>query len=61
MAGKAHLNIFEMVEPFKTEQSHMEASILQLAAGGAVRSKGTSRKRMEERKKKIEDKFDEGD
>ena len=31
LAGKAHLNIFEMVELFKTEQSHMEASILQLA------------------------------
>ena len=30
LAGKAHLNIFEMVELFKTEQSHMETSILQL-------------------------------
>ena len=61
LAGKAHLNISEMVELFKTEQSHMEASILQLAAGGTVRSKGPSRKRNEERIKKIEDKFDAGD
>ena len=36
----------------------MEASILQLAAGGTVRSKGPSRKRKEERIKKIEYKFD---
>ena len=57
-AGKAHLNIFEL---FKTEQSHMEASILQLAAGGTVRSKGPSRNRKEETIKKIEDKFDAGD
>ena len=57
LAGKAHLNIFEMVELFKTEQSHMEGSILQLAAGGTVRSKGPSRKRKEERIKKTEDKF----
>ena len=46
LAGKAHLNIFEMVELFKTEQSHMEAS--QLAAGGTLRSKGPNRKRKEE-------------
>ena len=45
LAGKTHLNIFEMVELFKTEHSRMEASILQLAAGGTVRSKGPSRKR----------------
>ena len=49
-----------MVELFKTEQSHMEASILQLAAGGTM-SKGPSRKRKEERIKKIENKFDAGD
>ena len=61
LAGKAHLNSFEMVELFKTEQSHMEASILQLAAGGTLRSKGVSRKRKEERIKKIEDKSDAGD
>ena len=28
LAGKAHLNTFEMVELFKTEQSHMEVSSL---------------------------------
>ena len=61
LAGKAHLNSFEMVELFKTEQSHMEPSILQLAVGETVRSKGPSRKRKEERIKKIEDKLDTGD
>ena len=60
LAGKAHLNIFK-VELFKTEQSHVEVSILQLAAGGTVRSKGPSRKRKEERIKKIEDNLDTGD
>ena len=48
LAGKALLNIFEMVELFKTEPSHMEASNLQLTAGGTVRSKGPSKKRKEE-------------
>ena len=61
LAGKAHLNSFKMVELFKTEQSHMEANILQLAAGRTLRSKGPSRKRKEKRIIKIEDKFDAGD
>ena len=54
------MNIYELLELFKTEQSHTEANILQLAAGEAVRSKGPSRKRKEERMK-TEDKFDAGD
>ena len=33
-----------VVELFKTEQSNMEASILQLASGGTVRNKGPSRR-----------------
>ena len=46
LAGKTHLNIFEiMVELFKTEQHHMEASILQLAAGGIVRRGQAGRER----------------
>ena len=60
LAAKAHLNVFEMVELFKKEQSHMGASILQLAAGRTVISKGPSKKRKEERIK-MEDKFDGGD
>ena len=48
LAGKAHLNIFEMVELFKTEQSHMEVSILQLAAGGTVRRGQAGRERKKE-------------
>ena len=57
------MNVLEMVELFKTEQSHLEASILLLAAGTTVRCKGPSRKRKEERIKnlKIEDRFDAGD
>ena len=55
------MNIFELVELFKTEQSNMEASILQLASGGTPRSKGVSRRRKEERIRKIQEKFDEGD
>ena len=38
-----------------------QTSILQLAAGERVRSKGPSRKIKEERITKIEDKFDAGD
>jgi len=60
LAGKAHLNIFEMVELFKTEQSHMETSILQLNCCRRNSEKGPSRKRKEERIQKIEDKFDAG-
>ena len=57
----AGMNIFEVVKLFRTEQCHMEASILQLAAGGTVRSKGPSRKRKKERIKRLEDEFDAGD
>ena len=45
LAGKAHLNTVAVVEPFKKEKPHIEASIFQLAAGGTVRSKRPSRKR----------------
>ena len=38
-----------------------DSSILKLAAGRTVRSKGPSRKRKEQIIKKIEDKFDAGD
>ena len=37
-AGKAHPNIFELVELFKTEQANTEVCLAQLAAGGAVRN-----------------------
>ena len=37
-AGKAHPNIFQLVELFKTEQANTEVCLAQLAAGGAVRS-----------------------
>ena len=36
-AGKAHPNIFELLEElFKTEQANTEVCLAQLAAGGAV-------------------------
>ena len=57
----AGMNIFEVMKLFRTEQCHMEASFLQLAAGGTVRSKEPSRKRKKERIKRLEEKFDAGD
>ena len=41
-AGKAHPNIFELVELFKTEKVNMEVCLAQLAAGGTV---GNTRKK----------------
>ena len=38
IAGKSHLNIFEMVELFKLEQASTEVALRQLMAGGALRS-----------------------
>ena len=54
------MSIFEVVEMFRTEQCHTEASILQLAAGGTVRSKEPSRKRKKERIERLADEFDAG-
>ena len=51
LAGKAHLNIFEMVELFMTEQFHREASILQLAAGRTVRRGQAGRERKKGERK----------
>ena len=60
MAVKAYLNIFELVELFKIEQRHIEASIPYIACCRRNSEKGPTRKRKEERIKKIEDKFDAG-
>ena len=35
IAGKNHLNIFEIIELFKKEQASIEVEIRQLRAGGA--------------------------
>ena len=55
VAGKAHPNIFALVELFKTEQANTEVSLAQLAAGGAVRNirNGTpqSRRDLQNRRK----------
>ena len=48
LAGKAQLSIFEMVELFKTERSHMEATNLQLVAGGTGRRGQAGRERKKE-------------
>ena len=37
IAGKNHLNIFEIIELFKKEQASIEVEIRQLRAGGARR------------------------
>ena len=59
-AGKAHPNVFELVELFKTEQANTEVCLAQLAAGGAVRNTrkySTKQKRLA----KIGEKFERGD
>ena len=53
LAEKSHLKIFELMELLKTEQSNMEASILQLVLGGTLGSKGV--KQEEKRRKNMED------
>ena len=50
--GKAHPNIFELVELFKTEQANTEVSLAQLAPGGAVRNtRSTAQNRRDLQKK----------
>ena len=49
LAGKDHLNIFEMVELFKTEQSHMEASLLQEEQWEGTKQEEKGRKNKEDR------------
>ena len=57
MAGKAHLNIFEMVELVKAEQCH----IWKPAFSSLLQEKQWEGAKQEEKKEKIEDKFDAGD
>ena len=52
LAGKSHLKIFELMELLKTEQSNMEASILQLASGGTLGSKGVKQEEKRRKSKK---------
>ena len=52
--GKAHPNIFELVELIKTEQVNTEACLAQLAADGAGRN--TKQRRLA----KIGEKFERG-
>ena len=58
--GKAHPNIFKLVELFKTEQVNTEVSMVQLAAGVAV---GNTKKYSTKQKElaKIGEKFERGD
>ena len=61
-AGKAHPNIFALVELFKTEQANTEVSLAQLTAGGAVRNimNGTPQSRRA-RLAKLGERFESGD
>ena len=60
-AGKAHPNIFELVELFKTEQANTEVSLVQLAAGGAVRNTRKKYSTKQKRLAKLGEKFERGD
>ena len=60
-AGKVHLNIFELVELFKTEQANTEVSRAQLAASGAVRNTRKKYCTKQKRLAKIGEKFERGD
>ena len=60
-AGKAHPNIFELVELFKTEQANTEVSLGQLVAGGAVRNTRKKYSTKQKRLAKIGEKFERGD
>ena len=53
IAGKSHLNIFEMVELFKLEQTSTEVGLRQLIAGGALKSAPPTQRNKERRLKKI--------
>ena len=60
IAGKSHLNIFEMVELFRLEQASTEVGLRQLMTGGALRSVPPKQRNKERRLKKIQEKFDNG-
>ena len=51
-AGKAHLNISELVALFKTEQANTEVSLAQLAGGGVVKNTINILHKTEETRKK---------
>ena len=62
LAGKAHPNIYEVVEFFKAEQTATEVSLMQLAAGGLP----VRRRRKYQRHEKnscmtIKEKYEAGD
>ena len=52
IAGKSHLNIFEMVELFKLKQASTEVSLRQLMARGALRSVPPKQRNKERRFKR---------
>ena len=60
-AGKAHPNIFELVELFKTEQVNTEVSLAQLAAGGAVGNTRKKYRTKQKRSAKVGEKFERED
>ena len=58
IAGKNHLNIFEIVELFKKEQTSTEVEIRQLMAGETRRRQAPRRRNKDIRIKAIVDNFD---
>ena len=60
IAGKNHLNIFEIVEHFKREQTstEVEISYRQLMAGGTRRRQAARQRNKDIRIKAIVDNFD---
>ena len=60
-AGKAHPNIFELAELFKTELANTEVSLARLAADGAVRNTRKKYSTKQKRLAKIEEKFERED
>ena len=58
IAGKNHLDIFEIIELFKKEQSSTEFKIRQLIAGGTRRRQAPHQRNKDIRIKAIVDNFD---
>ena len=60
LAGKAHPNIYEVVDVFKAEQTATEVSLLQLAAGGLPVRRRRKYRRHEKRLLTIKEKYEAG-
>ena len=59
-AGKAHPNVFELVELFRNEQAMTEVTLQQLAAGGATRKRERCYRIKDRAIKRVQQKFEAG-